>query len=182
MKFFITTLSTVQVGAFPYSTCKRQARRRPSTPAIRCRGQARVDHKNPVSFSLRTSTRIHADSSSTAPTGRRSRPKLGCICFLKPRVFLSDPSKPHAAVRRSCETDDMATGRPPAPRSSEIRGAKPMAISRNVDHNPFPSTSVSLGFSELFFLSREIAVTCVNSYLREVMVYVCVVVVRACCS
>ena len=53
MKFFLATLSTVQVGAFLYSTCKRQARRTPSTPAIRCGGQARVEsttNKRPALF------------------------------------------------------------------------------------------------------------------------------------
>ena len=50
---FIATLSTVQVGVFLYSTCKRQARRTPSTPAIRCGGQARVEsttNKRPALF------------------------------------------------------------------------------------------------------------------------------------
>ena len=53
MKFFLATLSTVQVGAFLYSTCKRQARRTPSMPAIRCGGQARVEsttNKRPALF------------------------------------------------------------------------------------------------------------------------------------
>ena len=53
MKFFLATLSTVQVGAFLYSTRKRQARRMPSMPAIRCGGQARVEsttNKRPALF------------------------------------------------------------------------------------------------------------------------------------
>ena len=91
MKFFIATLSTVQVGAFfilPASS-KPDAR-------FRCRRyevEAKLELsrlKNPLSSSLRTSMQIHADSSSTAHTGRRSRPELGCSCFPKPHVFLSD--------------------------------------------------------------------------------------------
>ena len=45
--------STVQVGAFLYSTCKRQARRTLSTPAIRCGRQARAElttKKRPALF------------------------------------------------------------------------------------------------------------------------------------
>ena len=37
-----------------------------------------------------------------------------CSCFPKPHVFLSDPSKRRAVVRRSCATGDMATGPPRA--------------------------------------------------------------------
>ena len=75
---------------------------------------SRPQTHGPLSSSLRTSKQIHADSSSTAHSGHRSRPELGCSCFPKPHVFLSDPSKRRAVVRRSCATGDMATGRPRA--------------------------------------------------------------------
>ena len=115
-KFFIATLSTVQVGAFLYSTCKRRARRTPSTPAIRCGGQARVE--STTKPALFVSSYFDANPRglklNCTLSGRRSRPELGCSCFPKPHVFLYDPSKRRAVVRRSCATGDMATGRPRA--------------------------------------------------------------------
>ena len=79
---------------------------------------SRPQTNGPLSSSLRTSTQIHADSSSTAHSGRRSakqterhknktswnerrrsRPELGCSCFPKPHVFLSDRSQQAARGR-----------------------------------------------------------------------------------
>ena len=118
MKFFIATLSTVQVGAFLFSTCKRQARRTPSTPAIRCGGQALVESTTNKRPALFVSSYFDAN-----PRGL----KLNCTLWASKstwtwlqlfsqtaRVFLSDPSKRRAVVRRSCATGDMAIGRPRA--------------------------------------------------------------------
>ena len=91
MKFFIATLSTVQVCAFLYSTCKRQARRTPSTPAIRCGDQARVESttKPALFFSSYFDPNPRGLKLNYTYTGRRSRPEIGCSCFPKPHVFLS---------------------------------------------------------------------------------------------
>ena len=91
MKFFIATFSTVQVGAFLYSTCKRQARRTPSTPAIRCGDQARVESatKPALFFSSYFDPNPRGLKLNCTYIGHRSRHELGCSCFPKPHVFLS---------------------------------------------------------------------------------------------
>ena len=84
---------------FLYSTCKRQARRKSSTLAIRCGGQARVESTTkPALYMYSSSSQIHADTSSTTHTERRSR--LECSCFPQPQAFVSDPRKPRTVVRR----------------------------------------------------------------------------------
>ena len=126
----------VCIAIFLYSTCKPQARRTPSTPAIRCGGQAPVELTlKPALYS--SSSQIHADSSSTTHTGtgRRSRPGIGFTCFPQTARLVSHPSKPRAVVvRGSSSWIAISTTWQLVvlvPRSTDTHVAKHMAISRN---------------------------------------------------
>ena len=93
----------VCITIFLYSTCKRQARRKPSTPAIRCGGQAPVELTlkpalsrlllfvaNPRGFKLNY-THWHWASKST----------WGWLhLFSQTARLVSHPSKPRAVVVR----------------------------------------------------------------------------------
>ena len=92
---------------------------------------SRPQTNGPLSSSLLTSTQIHADSSSTAHSGRPSRPELGCSCFPKPHAsFFPIPA---SGARSSADHARPATWQLVVlvPRSTETHVAKPMAISRN---------------------------------------------------
>ena len=129
----------VCITIFLYSTCKRQARRKPSTPAICCGGQAPVELTlKPALYS--SSSQIHADSSSTTHTGtgRRSRPGVGFTCFPKPHALSPmHPSKPRAVVVRGSSSNLLRSRSTTwqlvvlVPGSTDTHVAKYMAISRN---------------------------------------------------
>ena len=104
--------SRVCISFIISSTGKRQARRKPSTLAIRCGGQARVESttKTPHQLPLySSSSQIHADSSSTAHTSSRSRPELAAVFPNHTPLFpIRSQQTACDCLQHACVIDDMA--------------------------------------------------------------------------
>ena len=130
--FFIATRDSRRLH-FLYSTFKRQARRKPSTPAIRCRPSSSwVDFKT-HSLLLFVANPCRLKLNYTHWASKSTRSWLNSFsCFPKPHALFPIPAN------RAWSSADRSHARSTTwqlvvlvPRSTDTHVAKPMAISRN---------------------------------------------------
>ena len=158
---------------FLSSTCKRQARCKPSTVAIHCGGQARAESTiKPAVYN--SSSQIHANSSSTTHTLHRSRPELAAVFPNRTRLCFRSQQIAHGRLQISCTTDDMANGRPRAKKYRDscrrVNGhfaqcfesiyflSSPISLSLSLSPPPL-SLSLSLSFSLSLSLSLSFSLS-----------------------